>query len=206
MRRLFITGTDTGVGKTHAACALMRRLVAEGHRVAGMKPIASGCDATPDGLRNDDALALMAAANVALPYDMVNPYAFAPAIAPHIAADQAGVLIEPGRLAAIADGIDADYLVIEGAGGWCVPIGPGPLLADLVRPLARRVILVVGMRLGCINHALLSESRIVADGFELVGWIANTVDPEMPVFEENLTFLKDSLSAPLLETLPWVPT
>lgn len=205
MRRWFITGTDTGVGKTHAVCHLIRESAAAGQRVAGMKPIASGCVRTKDGLRNEDAEAMMAAANVTLDYDRVNPYAFEPAIAPHIAAEQAGTFIDPERIAQTADAIEADELFIEGAGGWCVPIGDGRLLPDLVRPLTDQVILVVGLKLGCINHALLAERQIERDGFRLVGWIANTLDPEMPVLQENIDSLRASLAAPLLKTLPWEP-
>lgn len=205
MRRYFITGTDTGVGKTHAACVAIRRLVGEGERVAGMKPIASGSEVTEAGLRNEDALALMAVSNVKLPYQTVNPYAFEPAIAPHLAAAEAGVEIDPAHIASLADHIDADTLMIEGAGGWCVPIGPRLMLADLVRPLTREVILVVGLQLGCINHALLSARQIARDGFELAGWIANTLQPDMPALAENIATLSAKLDAPPMEILPFDP-
>lgn len=205
MKRLFVTGTDTEVGKTHVACHLIRQLVAEGHRVAGFKPVASGCRHTGEGLRNADALALMAAANVDLEYAQVNPYAFEPAIAPHVAADRAGERIDPERIGRIAAGIRADYLVIEGAGGWCVPIADGIMLADLARPLTDEIVLVVGLRLGCINHALLSEQQIRRDGFRLAGWIANTLAPEMPALSENIAALKARMSSPLLEILPFDP-
>lgn len=205
MRRFFITGTDTGVGKTHAACAMIRRLVGDGEQVAGMKPIASGSAMTQAGLRNEDALALMKASNVELPYATVNPYVFKPAIAPHLAAEQAGVEIDPARIAAAADSIVADTLVIEGAGGWCVPIGPRLMLADLVRPLTREVILVVGLKLGCINHALLGASQIARDGFELAGWVGNTLQPDMPVLAENIATLSAKLDAPRMEILPFDP-
>lgn len=205
MKTWFITGTDTGAGKTHAACSLVRALVAAGQQVAVMKPVASGCDVTAQGLRNEDALALMAAANVAQDYERVNPFAFEPAIAPHIAAAQAGVAVDPERVAAIAAGTRADHLVVEGAGGWCVPLGQGRMLADLVRPLTRDVILVVGMRLGCLNHALLSARQIRQDEFRLVGWVANRIDPHMPVWRENLQTLEESMPAPCLAVLPWSP-
>ena len=206
MRTLFITGTDTGVGKTVAACALIRQLVAQGQRVAAMKPIASGCEWVDGQLRNEDALALMAAANVSLPYARVNPYAFEPAIAPHIAAARAGVRIEPGKAAGAAAGLAADWLVVEGAGGWCVPLDEQRLLAELVRCFTREVVLVVGLKLGCINHSVLSARQIEQDGFELIGWVANDIDPAMDCREENLSTLKGQLNAPLLMEIPWHST
>ena len=203
MKRWFITGTDTEIGKTYVASALIRHLAAQGFRVAGMKPVASGCHPTDEGLRNDDALSLMAAASVDLPYDMVNPYAFEPAIAPHIAAAKAGQVIDVGNISTIACSIKADYLVIEGVGGWCVPLGDGQLLADLAKATAQEVILVVGMRLGCINHALLTAAQIARDGMHLKGWIANYVDPDMQVQNENLKTLRKLMPCPLLAELPW---
>jgi len=199
----FITGTDTGVGKTHVACSLARALVARGAKVAVMKPVSAGCEVTPQGLRNEDALALIAAGNVAQDYDAVNPYAFAPAIAPHLAAAQVGVRIDPQRVRALAAAVDADHLLIEGAGGWCVPLGDELMFADLARGLTLDVILVVGLRLGCLNHSLLSAQQIHRDGFRLRGWVANRIDPEMPVWRENLATLEARLSAPLLAVLPW---
>ena len=203
MKRWFITGTDTEIGKTYVSCALIRHLTAQGHRVAAMKPVASGCVITRDGLRNDDALGLMAATNVILPYEMVNPYAFEPAIAPHIAAQQAGLTINTEKISAIARTIEADYLVIEGVGGWCVPLGDERMLKDLVKVIADEVILVVGMRLGCINHALLTAARIQQDGLPLKGWIANHVDPDMKAQEENLETLLSFMPVPLIAVHPW---
>lgn len=203
MKRWFITGTDTGIGKTEASCALLRHLAGLGFRAAGMKPVASGCSRTPDGLRNEDALALLQAANVELGYDRVNPYAFEPPIAPHLAARAAGVEIDPERIARIAAGIEADWLLVEGVGGWCVPLGQERMLADLVRVLDCEVVLVVGLRLGCINHALLSARQIIADGFALAGWVANAIDPAMQVRNDNLQALAERLPAPLLGVIPW---
>jgi dethiobiotin synthetase len=203
MKRWFITGTDTEIGKTFVASALIRHLVGQGHRVAGMKPVASGCINTGGGLRNDDALSLMAAANVNLPYEVVNPCAYEPAIAPHIAAEEAGQSIDMGKICAAAQTIEADYLVIEGVGGWCVPLGNGCMLADLARATADEIILVVGMRLGCINHALLTAAQIERDGMSLKGWIANHVDPDMQAQTENLKTLQLLMPAPLLGTLEW---
>ena len=203
MKRWFITGTDTEIGKTVVASALIRHLTGQGHRVAGMKPVASGCVSTSDGLRNEDALSLIAAANVDLPYELVNPYVFEPAIAPHIAAQEAGQSIDIDKIRLCADKIDADYLVIEGVGGWCVPLGNGFLLPELVGAIADEVILVVGMRLGCINHGLLTAGRILQDGMKLKGWIANYVDPDMQVQSENLETLQALMPCPLLGVLPW---
>jgi dethiobiotin synthetase len=202
MKRWFITGTDTGVGKTYAACAFTRRLVSLGFEVAAMKPVASGCEMTVDGLRNEDAEALMAAMNVPMGYERVNPFAYEPAIAPHIAAAQQGRMVDIRRIAEIADGVRADHLVIEGAGGWCVPLDATRLFPDLVRALGADVILVVGMKLGCINHAILSARQIERDGFRLVGWVANAIDPGMPVYRENLETLEESLPAPMLAEIP----
>lgn len=203
MKRWFITGTDTEIGKTYVASALIRHLVGLGHSVAGMKPIASGCEKTDAGLRNEDALSLIAAANVKLPYDTVNPFAFEPAIAPHIAAAEVGQVIDVDRIRGIAETIEADYLVVEGVGGWCVPLGEGRLLAELAKATADEVILVVGMRLGCINHALLTAAQIARDGIALKGWIANHVDPDMQAQSENFNTLKELMPVPLLGVMPW---
>ncbi len=203
MKRWFITGTDTEIGKTYVACALVRWLVSQGHRVAGMKPVASGCERTNEGLRNEDALALMTAANVVVPYETVNPFAFEPAIAPHIAAAEAGQSIDIEKINAAANTIKADHLVIEGVGGWCVPLGGDRLLGELAKVIADEVILVVGMRLGCINHALLTASQVERDGIPLKGWIANHVDPDMQAQAENLETLRLLMPVPLLGVLPW---
>jgi dethiobiotin synthetase len=203
MKRIFITGTDTGIGKTYVACRLISHLVSQGHAVSALKPVASGCDSTHEGLRNEDALALMDVMNVDLAYEQVNPYAFEPAIAPHIAAKQANRRVNLTKISEIADAIDTDFLIIEGAGGWCVPIDQDLLMADLVDALKAEVILVVGMKLGCINHALLSARQIQADGFQLTGWVANCVEPAMPVLDENMATLASLMPVPLLATVPF---
>lgn len=203
MKRWFITGTDTEIGKTRVASALIRQLVAEGHRVAGMKPVASGCVISDEGLRNDDALSLIAASNVVLPYEVVNPFAYEPAIAPHIAAREAGQLIDISRISDLAMTIEADYLIIEGVGGWCVPLGENTMLAELAKATADEVIIVVGMRLGCINHGLLTAARIQEDGLILKGWIANHIDPDMHVQSENIATLQALMPCPLLGVSPW---
>jgi dethiobiotin synthetase len=194
---LFITGTDTGCGKTTVTVALARALVAKSLDVACFKPVASGCEQTEFGLRNDDALALMNAANRELDYNLVNPVALEPAIAPHIAAAQTGIDIDPATLAREILGTRADVALVEGAGGWMVPLGPAVMTADLARALNARVILVVALRLGCINHALLSARAIKADGLSLAGWIANLPDPDMPALNDNLTTLAQHLGDPL---------
>jgi len=203
MKRWFITGTDTEIGKTYVASTLIRQLADQGYRVAGMKPVASGCEKTSAGLRNDDALSLMAAASVLVPYEVVNPYAFEPAIAPHIAAEEAGQLIDVDKISALAQTIEADYLIIEGVGGWCVPLGNGSLLAELAKATADEIIIVVGMRLGCINHALLTAAQIERDGIPIKGWIANHVDKDMQAQSENLKTLQALMRNPLLGVLPW---
>jgi dethiobiotin synthetase len=202
VRRIFITGTDTGIGKTYVACALINHLVEEGHTVSAMKPVASGCESTVGGLRNEDAVALMSVMNVQMEYEQVNPYAFEPAIAPHIAAEQAGESVNPTKISQIADEIDSEFMIIEGAGGWCVPINQKETMVDLVKALNAEVILVVGMKLGCINHALLSARQIEHEGIRLIGWVANHIDPDMPVLQENIQILKSLMPVPLLAEMP----
>jgi dethiobiotin synthetase len=200
---VFVTGTDTGIGKTFASVALLDAHRAHGRSAIGMKPIASGCRATPDGLRNEDAEALIAASDPAPPYALCNPFAFEPPIAPHIAARDAGIEI---ALSPLLDAFGhlaarADRIVVEGVGGWSVPVSDSLMQADLVRALDIPVILVVGLRLGCINHALLSARAIVADGCTLLGWIANRIDPEMAVADANLATLRERLGVPMLGDL-----
>ena len=206
VRGWFITGTDTGVGKTWVAEALLRALAQAGRRASGMKPVASGCRRTPLGLRSDDAERLMAAASVAADYADVNPYAFEPAIAPHTAAARVGIEMRLDvvqrhfeRLAACAD-----WIVVEGAGGWYVPFDRARTLSDAARALALPVILVVGVRLGCINHALLTAMAIRAAKLELAGWAANTVDPAFapPARAESIAALDERLGAPCLAVIP----
>ncbi|MEW6611974.1 dethiobiotin synthase [Thermithiobacillus tepidarius DSM 3134] len=205
MRGFFVTGTDTGVGKTQVACALLSALAACGERVAGLKPVASGCRKTAVGLRNEDAEALMAAANVRLDYAVVNPYAFAPPIAPHWAARQAGVAVDLDWLVGHVRGVaaQAERVVVEGAGGFLVPLSDGASFADLACRLALPVILVVSLRLGAINHALLSAEAITRRGLPLAGWVGNAAAPgeAAPGTVESLQAL---LTAPCLGILPHV--
>lgn len=203
-RTVFIAGTDTGIGKTHAACTLLHALRAAGHRACGMKPVASGCVQTPQGLRNDDALALQQASSEAMPYAWINPLALPEPLSPHLAAAHAGVVVALAPMRAAFEQLQGRHrhVVVEGVGGWLVPLAPGLLAADIARQWHLPVILVVGMRLGCLNHALLSARAIIADGCELLGWIGNCVDPAMAALEENLASLRELLPAPCLGVLP----
>lgn len=197
-RCLFITGTDTGCGKTTVTAALARLLAERGRQVACFKPVASGSEWHGDQLCNDDALRLMQAASVALPYERVNPITLAPPIAPHLAAKHLGLAIDIETLAAdILAEDQAELKLVEGAGGWRVPLGDEAMTADLAQTLGGEVILVVAMRLGCINHALLSASAIEADGCRLVGWIANIVDPSMAELDGNIEAITARIGPPL---------
>ncbi|HEY1773250.1 MAG TPA: dethiobiotin synthase [Gammaproteobacteria bacterium] len=207
MRGFFVTGTDTGIGKTRVSAGLLKALGKAGLKSVGMKPIASGAEQTPDGLRNEDALALMAAASLKKPYSAVNPYCFAPPVAPHLAAREAGVEIGLDLIrAAYAElCLGADAVVVEGVGGWQVPLSPGLELPDLAREFELPVLLVVGMRLGCLNHASLTARAIRADGLELGGWVANAIDPDFQRPEANCATLEAELGAPLLARLDYAP-
>jgi len=200
----FVTGTDTGVGKTLVSAALINLLANKGERVAGMKPVASGCHNTEHGLRNDDAEMLINAANVDADYDDINPYCFEPAISPHLAAREAGVKIELENVFNHFEIIrqQADTTVVEGVGGWMAPLGHVITNEHMAKTLGLPVILVVGLRLGCINHALLTARAIEAAGMVLAGWVANTRDPDMERLEENINTLVARLSAPLLGQVP----
>ena len=203
-RALFVTGTDTGVGKTLIASALLRGLRERGTRVAAMKPVASGCRETPDGIVNDDALALIAEASEPAPYRIVNPYAFVPAIAPHVAAIEAGTRIdlrELERAYRILAGL-ADVVVIEGAGGWLVPLDEKHALADFAKRVKADVVLVVGLRLGCLNHALLTAQAIRHSGLKLVGWVGNGIEARFERASDNIRALEERLDAPLLGQIP----
>lgn len=203
-RGIFVTGTDTGVGKSWVSAGLIAALQQRGLTVLGMKPVASGCEQTPDGLRNDDALLLQRQGSHPLDYDLLNPYTFAPPIAPHVAAAQAGVRIDLARIETNYRilAAQADVVVVEGAGGWLVPLNERDTMADLAARLELEVMLVVGLRLGCINHALLSVESITRRGIPLAGWVANTLEPAMPVLAENLATLRAHIEAPLLGVVP----
>ncbi|WP_422403339.1 dethiobiotin synthase [Pseudomonas sp. GZD-209] len=203
----FIAGTDTDVGKTTIAAGLLHAARQHGLSTLAAKPVASGCVVTPKGLRNSDALALIDESSIKLPYEEVNPFAFEPAIAPHVAAREAGVALSvPTLLEAMHHVLaqHADFTLIEGAGGWRVPLSDHANLSDLAIALKLPVILVVGVRLGCINHALLSAEAIARDGLQLAGWVANIVDPRTSRLEDNLSSLAERLPAPCLGRVPWL--
>jgi dethiobiotin synthetase len=205
MRRdFFVTGTDTAVGKTLVSAALLRAWRQGGRAVAGMKPVASGSATTPDGRQNEDALALQAESSRGWPYGTINPYAFEPAIAPHIAAAEAGVEVDIGRLRSCFQLLQgaSEVVVVEGAGGFLVPLGPQRSFADLPKALGLEVILVVGLRLGCLNHAFLTAEAIAARGLQLAGWVGNRIDPDFARPERNLEALHAGLPAPCLGVVP----
>ena len=199
----FLTGTDTEIGKTFITCALLHHAAQRGLKAAGIKPVAAGTD---DAGVNEDVASIRAASNLALPPKIVNPYCFKAAIAPHIAAAEEGVSIDFAPIAAACDHARqlADLLIVEGVGGFRVPLGVDRESADLAVALGLPVILVVGLRLGCINHALLTAEAIATRGLTLAGWVANRIDPAMPRQEENIAALAARLGAPLLGSVPHV--
>ena len=204
---LFITGTDTEVGKTVVARLIVRSLVATGVRVAVMKPVAAGSAMTSAGPRNDDALGLMADSNVVMPYATVNPYCLPAPVSPHLAAREVGVTIELPRLmeSFAALSAAADYVIVEGAGGWFAPLNDEQFIADLAAALGLPVLLVVGLRLGCLNHALLSVAAIRQRGLILGGWIANHIDPEFSRVPDNLATLARHIGVPAIATVGHAP-
>ncbi len=206
VRGAFITGTDTGCGKTEVTLGLMKNLQTASYRVLGMKPVASGAEFTLSGLRNEDALRIQQQGSSLIKYDAVNPFAFEPAIAPHLAAMRADRTISlPTIAAAYAElAKQADWVVVEGVGGWLVPLCAKYGVDDLARELGLPVILVVGIRLGCINHALLTANAIRVSGCRLTGWVANCTDPEMAASKDNIETLKRRIPAPLLGVVPWM--
>ncbi|MGI9228656.1 MAG: dethiobiotin synthase [Gammaproteobacteria bacterium] len=201
---LFVTATDTAMGKTRFALTLMARLQAAGLRVNGMKPVASGCETSPAGWRNADAVQIQARCSTQLDYADINPYAFAPAIAPHIAAAADGTDIKLTHIADCYARIsgDADVVVVEGAGGWLVPLGGGNSWAEVADRLDLQIVLVVGMRLGCINHALLTAQAITASGRQLAGWVANQIDPAYTEPDATIACLQAAIAAPFIGLMP----
>jgi dethiobiotin synthetase len=201
----FITGTDTDVGKTTIAAGLLRAARLAGLSTAAVKPVAAGCELTADGLRNSDALALLAECSEPLRYAEVNPVALAPAIAPHLAAAEVGISLDVLTLTTAVQAVlakQADFTLVEGAGGWRVPLHDSATLAHLAVALQLPVILVVAVRLGCINHALLTVEAIERDGLQVAGWVANLLEPQMPRLEENIASLEARLRAPCLGRVP----
>ena len=205
MPHYFITGTDTGVGKTFVTCALLHNLREQGIDAIGMKPIAAGADMTPEGLRNDDIEALRAASGIPLVSEDLNCYLLAEPIAPHIAAASEGIDIDLDVIRQRFDQLTelADVVLVEGVGGFIVPLGDDIDTADLAADLDLPVILVVGMRLGCLNHALLTQAAIVARGLTLAGWVANQIDPQMAELDANVEALEERIRAPLLGVIEW---
>ncbi len=203
----FVTGTDTGVGKTLVACALLYAFARQGRSVAGMKPVTAGCEETLEGLRNGDVEHLIAASTIKAPRQMVNPYALKLPIAPHIAAQQAGIEIKPALIKTAFEQLIkmAEVVVVEGVGGFKVPLNSRQDSADLAVLLGLPVILVVGMRLGCLNHALLTSAVIGERDLKLAGWVANCIDPHMAALQENLRALEERLGQPPLGVFAFQP-
>lgn len=203
---VFITGTDTGIGKTLYARLLLQSLNAAGLRTAAMKPIASGAQPVNGELRNEDAVLLQQAANTSYSYITCNPYCFTPAIAPHLAAEQAGLQIEIAVIQKAYSQLtsQAEVTVVEGVGGWLVPINQQHCVADLVEAMQIPVILVVGLRLGCINHALLTAENIRRRGIPLIGWVANIIEPGMLKLQENIEAIRQRIQAPMLDVIDFI--
>lgn len=206
-KNYFIAGTDTSVGKTFIACALMKAAQRTGLTTAAIKPVAAGCELIDGQLKNDDALLLQQCMSKDLDYDVINPVALELAIAPHIAAQKAGKNITVSRLTGYCRGTlmcAGQFNVVEGAGGWRVPLNNRETMADLVKELRLPVILVVGMRLGCINHTLLTVEAMLRDGLNIAGWIANCIDPNMPALQENIDSIETRLAFPLLAKVDFI--
>lgn len=207
-QKYFIAGTDTDAGKTLVASGLLCKAKQEGLTTVGLKPIAAGCQQTPEGLRNDDALSLIEQSTEKLPYEQVNPIAFEPPIAPHIAGQQLRKPLSASRIVGLLRGVlminRAQFTLVEGAGGYRVPLNPKETLADVCQEIKLPVILVVGMKLGCLNHALLTAEAIQRDGLTLAGWVANRIDPNMDVYDENIETLHAMIQAPCLGEVPFL--
>ena len=204
LRGVFVAGTDTGVGKTFVSAGLARAAIADGRRLAVMKPVAAGADATPAGLRNDDALALIEAARSSAAYADVNPYCLPLAASPHLAAAAAGLRIDTSvvRRAAQRLGAAGEWLLVEGAGGWYAPISDRESMADVARALGLPVLLVVGLRLGCLSHARLTHEAIERDGLRFAGWIGNALDPPLAQADASLAWLRQRFGEPFA-LVPW---
>jgi dethiobiotin synthetase len=205
-KAFFVTGTDTNVGKTLIAAGLLVAAKNKGLTTAALKPVAAGCEQTTEGLRNSDALLLQSVITQPLSYDQINPYALEAAIAPHIAAQQERRSLSVDRLSGFCRGVlsSANFTLLEGAGGWRVPINARETLADLAKNLQLPVIVVVGVRLGCINHALLTFEAVIRAGLSIAGWVANCVDAQMPALQENIDSLRARLPAPCLGVVPFL--
>ncbi len=202
----FVTGTDTEVGKTHVSCLLLKQYAAQGLKVIGMKPIAAGCELVNGEWVNEDVQKLIAASNVKAPLDLINPYCFKEPIAPHLAAEKVGVTIEIETIVNAFKQLQtmADIVIVEGAGGFLVPLNAKANMADLAIALGLPTILVVGLRLGCINHSLLTVEAIKGRGLKLHGWVANHIDPEMEVQQENIQTITEQLGVEPMLVSEWV--
>jgi len=205
MTACFVVGTDTGVGKTHVSCALLQALAQHHRRVVGMKPVAAGVVPWGEGWASEDSIALRAASTIAVPPELDTPVLLPDPLSPHIAAARAGVQIDIATIVQAYQALaaQADAVVVEGAGGFHVPLSPTETGADLAVALNLPMVLVVGLRLGCLNHALLTAEAIAARGLTLAGWVANRVDPEMMAPDDNIAWLQQRLGAPLLADIPW---
>lgn len=202
----FVTGTDTEIGKTHVSCLLLKQYAAQGLKVIGMKPVAAGCELVDGEWVNDDVQRLIAASNVQAPMDLINPYRFKEPIAPHLAAEKVGVTIDIEHIVNAFEQLKtmADVVIVEGAGGFLVPLNVNDNMADLAIALGVPIILVVGMRLGCINHSSLTAEAIKSRGLALHGWVANYIDPEMDVQNENIQTITQQLELlPIFES-EWI--
>jgi dethiobiotin synthetase len=207
MKALFIAGTDTEVGKTVVSKAILSAVGAQGKTTIGYKPVAAGCEKTERGLRNSDALHLQQAANLDVEYDLVNPYALSLPASPHIAAIADDVEVDYQVLSSVLEQHkqNSDFVLVEGAGGWRVPVSKQDCLSTWVKQEKLPVVLVVGIKLGCLSHAMLTAEAIKADGLELVGWVANRVNPGVEHYAEIIEMLEGSMSAPKLGEIPYVP-
>lgn len=205
-KNFFVAGTDTGVGKTLVTCAMLHKAQLQGLKSFGLKPLAAGAIETEDGWRNEDALAIAQYSSVKLPYSQINPVLLQDPLAPHIAAKNERRMVQLSRLEGICRGAlmtAADIRLLEGAGGWRVPLNPMELYSGLPQSLQTPVVLVVGMRLGCLNHALLTAEAIVGDGLKIAGWVGNCIDPEMQALEDNIEALTALIPAPRLGIVPF---
>ena len=204
-QNFFITGTDTDVGKTWTTIALMRYFQQQGESVLGMKPVAAGCQLVEGELRNDDALLMQQHASVVVPYSLMNPYRFELAVSPHIAANKVGARVDLEEMIKCYQQLDnqADKVLVEGAGGWFAPLTDDLSIEDLALALQLPVILVVAIRLGCINHARLTHQAIIHSGLRCAGWVGVSIDKDMSYAAENIETIKQSISAPLLGVLPY---
>ncbi len=207
MKALFIAGTDTEVGKTVVSKAILSAVGAQGKTTIGYKPVAAGCEKTEQGLRNSDALHLQQAANLDVDYDLVNPYALSLPASPHIAAIADDVEVDYQVLSNVLEQHkqNSDFVLVEGAGGWRVPVSKDDCLSTWVKQEKLPVVLVVGIKLGCLSHAMLTAEAIKADGLELVGWVANRVNPGVEHYAEIIEMLEGSMGAPKLGEIPYVP-